>query len=169
MNTTTLEQNRKTVLKTWLESVGAGNNTLTAQQMANITPIAEGCPLVDGSAVYMARALYRLNIPREFVDDSLCLPVGYREQSQAVDKGNDLVRLIPNPANDLVTLTGIAASIEMPVNIDLYSSDGIRRLNMKVISAQVQIPTQNLPPGVYWCAVTRLDGEITTLKLIVQH
>jgi hypothetical protein len=166
---TTLEQNRKTVLKTWLESVGAGNHSLSAQQMADITPIAEGCPLLEGSAVYMARALYRLNIPKEFVDDSLCLTVGDRSEGVQGSRLDNNLRLIPNPAGNSVQLSGLNVSNVEPGIIRMYDMNGILKMTMTANSPSLVIPLATLPSGMYLCTVQMSDGGVQNVKLIVQH
>jgi predicted transcriptional regulator len=165
---TELEAKRKTVLKVYLESIGSGYHHLTAQQMLEIEPIAEDCPLNGGSAVFMARALYRLNIARVFLDDKLCLPVAQNVDREITPKTNQ-IEIVPNPAQDHVTIEGIRASESEPAFVRLLTLNGQELKQVATKSTALQFSTADIPQGMYLCSVQAFDGKSTTLKLIVQH
>ena len=164
-----LEQNRKTVQRLYLQTLGVGIPQLSLQQLAEVEAIALQCPLEGGSAVYAARALYRLNIDRVFVDDSLCVETqerGARDKQQLPLEG---ISLIPSPANGLVSVKGLSSSEEQPVEVSLLDLNGKVCVNQVGDTGEVTLSTIDLLQGVYICQIKVRGKPPVALKLIIVH
>jgi hypothetical protein len=164
-----LEQNRKAVQELYLQTLGMGIQHLTAAQFAKAEAIAIQCPLEGGSAVYAARALYRLNADRAFSDDSLCLLT--QERKNVFDgqmTGEELI-LVPNPASDMVTIKGLLFSEDQPVEVCLIDMNGKQCAIQTFESGDVSLSTSNLLEGVYICQIKVRGKSPVALKLIVVH
>jgi len=166
-----LEQNRKTVQQLYLQTIGLGIAHLTPQQLAEAEAIAVQCPLEGGSAVYAARALYRLNIDRVFMDDSLCSTSQERRavEGKMLTSYGKWIRLIPNPAADFVTVEGLDISQDQLVEISLLDITGKLCLSRIVEQGDIVLSTATLSEGVYICQVKLQGKPPVSLKLIIVH
>lgn len=164
-----LEQNRKTVQRLYLQTLCLGIAQLSQQQLAQAEAIAVQCPLEGGSAVYAARALYRLNIDRVFVDDSLCIETQERRQAQAKPVAHSEVYLLPNPATDMVTVAGLGSSAENLTLIQLVDANGTLRLQRRTAEHEWSFSVASLPSGIYFCRAQLGDAKPVLLKLVVSH
>ncbi len=164
-----LEQNRKTVQRLYLQTLGMGIFQLNPQQLSESEAIAEQCPLVGGSAVYAARALYRLNIDRVFVDDSLCTPSQERKDVQAKQFAVEGLSLVPNPASDMVSINGLSPSREQPVDVSLFDMNGKVCIHQVIETGEAALSIIGLLEGVYICQIKVSGKPPIALKLIIVH
>ena len=88
-------------------------------------------------------------------------PVGIKEFGMT----NVDLRILPNPANDLVTITS-RFDFE---KIELLSVTGQVLLTETVNSKSHQLQLQNFAEGIYFIRITYPNGLINTKKLMVQH
>jgi hypothetical protein len=84
----------------------------------------------------------------------------------AIDNANGapVVRLYPNPAKSLVTISGLGQSKEIKV----MNSIGVMITVAKVTGNQQLLNTESWPAGMYNLQVMHKDGTITNLKLTKQ-
>jgi hypothetical protein len=75
------------------------------------------------------------------------------------------LRILPNPANDFVTVTS-RYDFE---KIELLSITGQVLLTETVNSKSHQLQLQNFAEGIYFIRITYPNGLINTKKLMVQH
>lgn len=164
-----VEQNRKKVQQIYLQTVGLGIKQLTPLQLSIVEPIALQCPLEGGSAVYAARALYRLQIERSFVDDSLCIPTQAREQITTRAASNADIFLYPNPANESVTLKGLVLSGDKPARIQFMDANGLLYLEQSIAEREQTFSVATFPSGVYFCRIQQENALPVILKLVISH
>jgi hypothetical protein len=88
-------------------------------------------------------------------------PVGIKEFGMT----NVDLRILPNPANDLVTITS-RFDFE---KIELLSITGQVLLSELVNIKSHQLQLQNFAEGIYFIRITYPNGLINTKKLMVQH
>jgi hypothetical protein len=141
---------------------------LSPQQLAEVESIALQCPREGGSAVYAARALYRLNVDRVFAEDSLCLVTQERSIGAQLTLNSGL-RLMPNPAADQVTVQGLILQAGQQAEIILFDLNGRVCLSELVSFNDPVIPTGTLPEGVYICRINTANAPPVALKLIIVH
>jgi len=166
------ESNYYIVNKILLEHIGQGTDQLSESHFAEISPIAWQCPLEGGDAVYQARELYLLNETRSFNDDSLCvgLVVPYGEEEVNAMVIEESINLIPNPANDQVTIEVVTPRDESIYQIRMTNLMGQILSDNSVVSNQRwQYSTEALPNGVYFCILLKDGKPITSKKMIIQH
>ncbi|MBL7828928.1 MAG: T9SS type A sorting domain-containing protein [Saprospiraceae bacterium] len=163
-----LEQNRKTVQRIYLQTVALGVYTLTPAQFAIVEAIAFQCPLEGGSAVYAARALYRLNADYDFSDEISCMQTQDRNRAKQFRQAQAPLTLVPNPANDLVLITGIQAKNKgNDIQLMVFTLDGKVAMQQTLVSESPGFSVSNLASGVYFCRIAQ-DGQAPqTLKLVV--
>jgi hypothetical protein len=164
-----LEQNRKKVQQLYLQTLGLGITQLTAQQLAEAEAIALQCPREGGSAVYAARALYRLNVDRVFAEDSLCLVTQERNIELKGQISLQGLKLTPNPAGDQFTIEGLAWEANQQAEVMLIDLNGRVCLQKAVSFKEATIPTIDLPQGVYFCRIQSANAPPVVLKLIIVH
>ncbi len=164
-----LEQNRKTVQRIYLQSLGLGISNLSPAQFVEIESIAGQCPLEGGSAVYAARVLYHLNQDKTFIDDSLCIAAQERTLKPKASEIADKIQVMPNPATDMVTVLGIRATEEIPAIISLVNINGVICLEQRATGNQTMFSVAGLPSGVYFCRVQSPDKMPLAAKLVVSH
>jgi hypothetical protein len=164
-----LEQNRKTVQRIYLQTMGMGIAQLNAQQLAEAEAIAVQCPLDGGSAVFAARALYHLNVDRVFLDDSICVPVQERKEVHAIHPIGEGLSLVPNPSNEVVTIEGLKQFMDQRVEISLLDITGKVCFNKAIETRDATISTIGLLEGVYICQIKISGNPPVALKLIVVH
>ncbi|MFN0215213.1 MAG: T9SS type A sorting domain-containing protein, partial [Saprospiraceae bacterium] len=158
------------VQRLYLQTVGMGIPQLSPQQLAEAEAIAIQCPLEGGSAVYAARALYRLNEDRTFFDDSLCQQSQERKEIQSKQTTVEGISLVPNPANEMVSIKGLFLSKEQPVEIALLDINGKLCIHRVIETGREAIlSTTELLEGVYICQVKVRGKPPVALKLIVVH
>ena len=165
----TLELNRKTIHLLYLQTLGAGVPSLSPEQLAVEEAIALQCPLEGGSAVFAARALYRLNEDRVFMDDSLCLGAQERRQISESTSTVSTVKLAPNPATETVHISGLQASPEKSAVVSLINTSGVVCLERTVAQSETTLDVSALPNGLYFCRIWSEGYRTTTLKLVVAH
>ena len=74
------------------------------------------------------------------------------------------IRLSPNPAHDVVTLSGNA-----PItSFTLYNARGEALAMEHINTMSAEIPVAAFPGGLYLIQVTSADGQMETAKLLVQ-
>lgn len=153
--------------------------TLSAEQEQLIADLANGCPLIDGEAVYLARAMYAVLEPTAHFDSkTICNNQGYYKTAHAngdedVVAGeidNTYCALYPNPAHQ-----------QTAVNFILQPED---RLTVKVFDAlgrlvstqssnsnvgSMPIATDKLANGNYFVKAISLQGKEFGYKLVVSH
>jgi hypothetical protein len=142
---------------------------LSPQQLAEAEAIALQCPREGGSAVYAARALYRLNVDRVFAEDSLCLFTQERNvafKTQILPHG---LRLTPNPAGDQFSIEGLGWETDQQAEVMLIDLNGRVCLQKAVSSKEATISTFELPQGVYICRIQIPNVPPAALKLIIVH
>lgn len=99
-----IEANEKMVNAIYLNTLAKDVDAFTESEALDLFDVANQCPLMGGTAVYRARALYELVDPEQDYDDpALCLQHGIivRKMEQAAEP---TVQLMPNPARDLADL-----------------------------------------------------------------
>ncbi len=164
-----LAQNRKTVQQIFLQTVAMGYFTLDSAQMAEVSEIAFQCPLQGGSAVYAARALYRLNEDYVFSDDSLCTGSYERQDISPRQPSVAKLYLMPNPATEMVTIAGLSPDTRQPLRVSLMGADGRLCMDRTMGTDAPFFSVSSLAPGLYFCRI-QVAGEVPkTLKLIVSH
>ncbi len=164
-----LEQNRKAVQRLYLQTLGVGIHQLNGPQLLVAEAIALQCPLEGGSAVYAARALYRLNVDRIFFDDSLCQQSQERKEVTRNISPIGVIRLVPNPAKEVVTIAGLLASAEKPVMVQLINTNGMLCIEHKAFANELAISVASLPSGIYFCKVQPQGDKPIVLKLVISH
>jgi len=79
--------------------------------------------------------------------------------------------LYPNPGTNIVVLSRSKGAASSDWNIELYNVQSQLQYKTHLGSGEqgVGIPIQDLSNGVYFVKITNLEGQNTSIKLIVQH
>lgn len=172
--TTVLEMNRKAVNDVHLRMLKSGSYTIGAEDAALLLPIAQQCPNIGGTAVYRARNLYGLYMPRfVFTDDASCSEGRSQEESEngTVHNQEKSVTITPNPVTDGKALVSLSNSKDAIARLSLMGSMGSKITDFTVseqgISSQeIQIP--KLPTGVYYLQVITTQGGIYVEPIVIR-
>ncbi len=76
------------------------------------------------------------------------------------------IKLFPNPANDLITISGLQDDFKGTIYI--YNSIGQMLLTEQKTGSQISIETGNLNSGIYFIKIKNENGEVITRKFIKQ-
>ena len=166
-----LEQNRKDMLTAYTQTIGMGNRLLSAAQATTISNIAFQCPEEGDSAVYQAQAIYQLIAAKQFDDAVLCSArEGGEPEHLSLKETGVGFELIPNPADNTVTLVLPEKGLSEKAQITLLSISGQIMLEKQVAIGTnlVQLSLSNLPEGVYFCRM-HTGARVVTQKLIISH
>ncbi|HFA51376.1 MAG TPA: T9SS type A sorting domain-containing protein [Bacteroidetes bacterium] len=168
----TLEENRKTVNRLFLETLFLGNTEFTKPQKLALEAVADQCPLEGGDAVYEARALYAMLIGDKVYIDKECGNTlkGKSMPNVGINSFNENgLGMFPNPAKDVVTL---GKSLEkdwadLSVRVISVSGKTILKRDWAKGSDRLDISLTGIPGGVYYCTVFEGKNRIATEKLVV--
>lgn len=165
------ESNEKRVNELYLTKV-LTMDSIIPEDSTFITHLAYSCPVVEGSAVYKARAIYLTwNSAAIFDDEFYCQARTHKRKLTANKSGENLdyqFSLLPNPAKDFAKL-----NYHMPSNQDatvsLYNVLG-ELIIQKPISSNLQsaeINTSVLSQGLYYVKVQQGSAVLYSSKLSV--
>jgi Secretion system C-terminal sorting domain len=82
----------------------------------------------------------------------------------------DNARVFPNPANNMVTITGLNAPLNSIVSIAIVDVSGrIHYRETHCWNGATQISLRDLTPGTYWLAITDASGKTVHHETIVKQ
>jgi len=165
------EQNFKTVSRIYLQTLAQDITVLTTSQFNEVSAISHQCIVDGGSAVLDARMLYQLKEIKNFSDDTLCIPVGQRTPVVSQRKGEQplQIRLVPNPANEIVRIEGLTLGTNEVAVVELADLNGRIIETTSLTGDQPAFNLNQVPQGVYSCRIIKNGMLFQTLKLIVIH
>lgn len=166
------EENAKTYNEIYLGTVAAGQDSLSADQKATLTSMAETCPLIGGPAVFKARSLRNLYDPKFQYDNAMaCANWGVQWLTQgpsANDSETSGFAMFPNPVNDMLNLKWVGDEKGQGI---LEVSDALGRIidtRSIVLDAQeLVLGTQKLTNGIYSISVRDANGAVLFLEKLV--
>ena len=151
--------------------------TLTAPDSAQVTVLANKCPLIDGAVVYQARALYRLltNDLTVFNDDYCELRNGndgsHARKSKPVSAFPQAqsYMLSPNPNIGDMTLMQLIAD-DRPAEVAVRTAVGATfyKATIAFKGGSAHFDLRAMVPGLYLLELRDGDGLDYTLKFVVQ-
>ncbi len=159
------EYSQKAANDVYLNTIAKHTYGFTVAQWDTIVELAFLCPYINGTAVFQARALFRLNIDTvDFDDRVLC------GSSPKLEDANPILldfELFPNPTSSILT---ILASHSLDENLKVVISDlsGKQLFSDWLLKdeAQLVLSTFSLPSGIYFCSVTNSERVIWIDKFI---
>jgi hypothetical protein len=152
-----------------------GDSTMTGDDSAKVTGMANLCPYTNGNVVYMAQAMYRIL----FADDTTQFDgncgndtTGARGVNTDANSGvgsQQKYLLYPNP-NDgsfvikqtIANTSPVSVSIKDVFGREVYSKD------IQFMGSTSQLTTANLSSGVYMLQITDTDQKISNFKFVIQ-
>ena len=151
-------------------------DTLNATDSATLKYLAGMCPIVDGTIIYEAKALYGqvFNEVPPYNSDCGSDSVGSRNGqfkggNNGVDDALQSYQLYPNPNDGHVTLMQYLLDTE-PLNIAVLNSKGesVVQLNEKFTGYIKSFELGKLKPGLYLFHITNTYGKSFNLKFTIQ-
>ncbi|TAK50500.1 MAG: T9SS type A sorting domain-containing protein, partial [Saprospiraceae bacterium] len=166
----TYEANQKTTNRILLETIANDQLELTAQQVADLTPIAVECPYEGGEGVYAARAL--LGNEAVYYDFAACgLSNGNDGQQikapEVETPAGSSFTIYPNPANGY-TVVQLDKKLENASSLTLTNTLGVQVLAEKLLEGTEVVPldTANLPAGTYFLTLQTITGKQSRIFVI---
>ncbi len=171
----TLESNRVTVNRVFLETLAKGITVFTQSQKDDLSTVANQCPLTGGSAVHEARALYSMIEEAAYDDDALCNNsnnlVQQDDQATATENkaGSKNFGLFPNPANETVVLERLSEyqGPELVVRISSLSGVTVQKALWKSPADKLEVSLRGIPNGIYYCTIFEDGKRVGSQKLVV--
>ncbi len=149
------ESQLKTVLSIYLNRI-ISDSVLNAQDTAILTEIAYQNYLIGGEAVYLARAILRLEIEDGPIGES-------RIKNPAPKKTTRFFTVHPNPATDWLELN--YSNEDQVKHLVIYDISG-RQIKMAGNTRTIKLI--DLQPGLYFINICYTDGEELIQKFIKQ-
>jgi len=156
-------------------------NVMSSADSAEVTTLANLCPITGGKCVYQARALYDMiydtlvffpnNCPDTVVFDSIAerhsappLPKG-----DTATNGNQQYTLYPNPNNGNFVLQQNIAD-QQPVISEIWDVTGrsIYKGDLHFETRTTTLQMVNEMPGLYLLQLTDSKGRMFKLKFVVE-
>lgn len=168
-----VEANYKTVYDVRATQMRGFTDTLTAAQVAALTPVAEACPLSDGKAVYDARAFVLEVLPPNTLQYDSCLTLEEPDTTQLrltaeAPPAAPRAELYPNPAADAVTLS-LTGELASAVLLEAYNAVGGRMLARELPAGtrRASFDVSGWPEGVYLVKTRSADGQLNAAQKLV--
>ncbi len=79
---------------------------------------------------------------------------------------SDQIKLHPNPAKDIITISNLKTSIR---SIQLFSTNATKVIEKKAKSSKVELDVSSLPNGIYMIVIIDNDASSQVKKVIVSH
>jgi hypothetical protein len=173
----------KEMLQMQLKATQMGMASITEEEAIEIETTAFSCPLINGSAVWCARQLHLLQHPAQHYDDRyLCSNTANKGGDNSLDFEKSItvqqeetaiapntMRLYPNPAKNIVTLSYAFTAKE--VIFTLYNAIGqlVYTTYLPISENHYQIDVNNLPSGIYTYQIQtsncpRLSGTLHIIQ-----
>jgi hypothetical protein len=160
------ETNQKTANRVLLETIAYNQTELTSQQVADLMPIANQCPLEGGEGVYLARAL----LGNEIVyDDFTACGMGNGGQfikSTDVPTATGIsFKIYPNPASGWAIIE-LKEALRADGKLVISNMQGIQlhRESLLKDTQAVPVDLSAYTGGVYFVTLTTAD--LTSTQLI---
>ena len=140
---------------------------MSAEDLGKVSAIAYQCVEEGGSAVIMARAIYK-SYDDTFIDDNLLCNTSLDPITKIAKKFNAIgLDIFPNPAQDNVTLM---VTILEKEPFDIILTDYTGKILRKISNDSLKTPiytlnTEDLCSGVYFCRLLTARGSIITKKI----
>ncbi|MBE7508566.1 MAG: T9SS type A sorting domain-containing protein [Bacteroidia bacterium] len=142
----------------------------------DIMNIAQQCPYAGGQAVFKARVLIALiNDSILYDDDNVCLQsdiyrIGRTDSAQNNSNIISNVQLIPNPANNKVTvlILGIKEGV-CKINIENILSQPVLSAMLDCKKQQHTLDISKLSVGVYYVKIELNNNKYSTVKLVIKR
>ena len=149
------ETQLKTVLALYLNRI-INDSVFSAEDTATLTEIAYQNYLIGGEAVYLARAILRLEIEDGPIGES-------RIKNPLPKKATRFFTVHPNPATDWLELN--YSNEDQVKHLVIYDLSGRQ---IKVAGNTRTIKLIELQPGLYFISICYTDGEELIQKFIKQ-
>lgn len=173
------EQKEKQINALFYRTVEQGVDSLTEEEQNFVASLAYGCPLVDGEAVFLARAMHQLIDPAaHYNSKEICNNLGYYKTQRGNDDDvvmtdiidNSYCALYPNPANTTAALNFVigqndrlTAKVIDILGREIYTATANSNIGSLVL------PTDKWANGNYIIKCISIEGKEYSFKLIVQH
>ncbi len=145
------EENEKKINDIYLSTISRQNHVFSVDQKITLESIIYQCPFAGGSAVYLARAMYRMINPTVvYEDNSTCSQLGlFRKKQQVINKINDSY-VYPSPTDKYIILV-YSIFNEKKTEIDIYNSkmEFVKREYLEFNEGQKFINVETLTSGIY--------------------
>jgi hypothetical protein len=168
------ESNEQIINEIYLSTIAVGTYALNGSQASTVLSVAQQCPYAGGKAVYRARTLYLLVDPLiEYDDDSICLLYGiYRNDdpspSMVTETGN--IILIPNPANDFVTVIyRTVAKGSCSLYITDVTGKLVEKVDLPCDKTHYDFSVSGIYNGLYLVNVLNNDESIGRSKMAIMR
>jgi hypothetical protein len=156
-------ENEKTCNEVFLNTIAKGIYTLTTQQVAQLSPIAEQCAFSGGRAVYQARGMYQMHIDTIFFD--ACggtIPYFSAGLKEGLLEEIDF-SFSPNPAHLYVTVSILRGNPTEFILSDLMGKT-VSSIVVPENERQLLIPLEELSAGCYFLSARSGNAKSTISK-----
>ena len=161
--TTVMETNRKTVNAIYLQTFASGSYELESADESTLLAIANLDPLIDGDAVYSARAMLRID-----PTDNSTVRSMETEEEETIQENTLASKVYPNPNNGVMQMD-YTIDEEATGTLIIYDLTG-RKLNAYTLTSgtnTLQIDESKLESGIYFYQIIVNDEMIESDKIVI--
>ena len=164
------ESNEQLANYIFLETVALGIDTFTQFQIDKLLAVANQCPLAGGDGVFKARSLYSLADPLVKYDDEIFCGAEPEARPQHILQPQlpEGFRLIPNPANDELTVL-LSEPLGQSGHFVAFNLRGQVQMERQLDAGEAAffVNTSRLPAGIYYCTIRCGGSAQKNQKLII--
>ncbi|MBL0330075.1 MAG: T9SS type A sorting domain-containing protein [Bacteroidetes bacterium] len=161
--TTVMETNRKTVNAIYLQTFASGSYELESADESTLLAIANLDPLIDGDAVYSARAMLRID-----PTDNSTVRSMETEEEETIQENTLASKVYPNPNNGVMQMD-YTIDEESTGTLIIYDLTG-RKLNAYTLTSgtnTLQIDESKLESGIYFYQIIVNNEMIESDKIVI--
>ena len=165
---TIFQSNEVAVHDIYLRRLASEDGTLTLQEQEVINDIADQCPQIGGTAVYLARGLQLLYAPASVHSDLDC-NTSVQGLSMASATGNSTDLGYPNPADQVFYLNLPYTEVATQLTVLDATGRAVRHTTVPPATTSFRIDVAALPSGLYFVRASTTTGTPRTQRVLVQH
>jgi hypothetical protein len=156
----------------YLNTLAVGIDTFTTGDSSQLHYIANLCPLLAGTAVFEARAMYALIANQYYWDEAACSGYSYRDLSVPVRSDSviqsSVIKIYPNPASDKLILDWLSPKNESAdiVIVDMMGQQ-ILEQTVKSNTGHIFIDVTSFNVGTYLTTLQSVNGLIYKTKTVI--
>jgi Secretion system C-terminal sorting domain len=140
------EANEKWINELYNQVFNSGQENLTAIQITELSTLANNCPLLAGSAVYKARAIYSYyNSNITYDDKKICNAVGLYKKDNGEPNEDSLMnamittkKIIPMPKNNTVILYPNPTSSDLTISYNFSEKEDAEFIVYDVLGRHIE-------------------------------
>ena len=136
---------------------------ISTQELAQIDVLANGCPMIDGYGVYMARSLARPLLDQEYDNETSCQNITDRQANRSEDALDaEQLQVAPNPAMQQASI--LLPDWEEGKTLQIMNAYGVLQQSITPQHGRIVLDISNWQAGIYYAHYGRHSARIVKVS-----